>query len=160
MESSGGPSDSTLLVTKACSLSRWAGVLTFSSFSISSQMARSGRWAPCLRPRIFLDEPKASTLRPLAVTITPARHTRPWPHASGKSLAMRWLASSSALMASSISAACSKASITMMAYHLAPITRHQVTKLMLILVDLASPRGAAMASRWPVDALTISGRRL
>ena len=29
-----------------------------------------------------------------------------------------------------------------------------------VVVDLASPRGAARASRWPLGALTFSGRRL
>ena len=160
MESSGGPRLSTLAVTNFCSLSRWAGVATFSSFSMSSMIARSGRCAPWRRPRSFLAEPKASILRPLRVTITPARHTLPWPYTSGKSPPMRGLASSSALIASSISAACSKASITMIGYQSCSVTTHQAAKLMLILVDLASPRGAAKASRWPVGELMISGRRL
>ncbi|OIQ66406.1 hypothetical protein GALL_520240 [mine drainage metagenome] len=58
-----------------------------------------------------LPEPKAWILASLAVTMTPACQTRPWPQASGKSIRRRGLASSSALMASSMVAACSKASM-------------------------------------------------
>ncbi len=48
----------------------------------------------------------------------------------------------------------------MIGYQSFSVTTHQATKLMLILVDLASPRGAASASRWPDWLRMISGRRL
>ena len=73
----------------------------------------TSRCGPWRRPRIRLPAPKTSTMRPFLVMILPTCQVLPWPTASGKSMARRGLLSSSALMASNITADCSKASMTM-----------------------------------------------
>ena len=88
-------------------------------------------------------------LASFAVTMVPDLPDAPHAGALGKSMARRGLNSSSALIASNIVAARLKASMMIRGNASRPVSTHQITNIWLTRVDLALPRGAAMASCWP-----------
>ena len=120
-------------------------------------MTKSGRRFPCRAPRSRLRFPQHLTAILFWVMSFVACQVRPEPQASGKSSINLSLVSSSDLIPSRNSSACSVVSemITMNFFRAPAI--HQSGKISLLRVDLALPRGAANASYppFPNDAEVI-----